>query len=271
VRADAGIILYMQATLTILGSGTSMGVPTLGCECRVCTSTDPRDRRSRPSVAIHWDDHCVLIDTGPDFRAQALREKIRHIDAVFYTHSHADHILGLDDLRPLSFHHPNGHIPLYADNASAQIIERVFDYTFSEETKYPTRARVKMHRLEGHESVEVHGMRFQRVPLIHGNIEVAGFRFGNVAYLTDMNRIPDTSLPLLQGLDIVIIDALRKTPHPSHANVEEALEWIKRIQPRRALFTHISHELLQAEMDEELPPHIRLAYDGLRIPFEIEA
>lgn len=259
----------MQATLTILGSGTSMGVPTLGCDCRVCTSPDPRDRRSRPSVAIQWEDHCVLIDTGPDFRAQALRENIRHIDAVLYTHSHADHILGLDDLRPLSFGHPNGHIPLYADDASARIIEKVFDYTFSAESKYPTRARVKMHRLEDHESVEIHGARFQRIPLMHGDLEVAGFRFGDVAYLTDMNSIPDASLPLLQNLDVVIIDALRITPHPSHANVERALEWIQRLQPRRAWFTHMSHELHHADTENELPPHIRLAYDGLRIPFEI--
>jgi phosphoribosyl 1,2-cyclic phosphate phosphodiesterase len=259
----------MQATLTILGSGTSMGVPTLGCECRVCTSTDPRDRRTRPSIALQWEDHCVLIDTGPDFRTQALRENIQHIDAVFYTHSHADHILGIDDLRPLSFHHRNGHIPLYADDASARIIERVFDYTFSEESNYPTRARVKMHRLEGHESVAVHGVPFQRVPLIHGDVEVAGFRFGDVAYLTDMYSIPDTSLPLLQNLDAVIIDALRITPHPTHANIERAMEWIDRLNPRRAWFTHMSHEILHSEMEDKLPPHIRLAYDGMRLHVEI--
>jgi phosphoribosyl 1,2-cyclic phosphate phosphodiesterase len=259
----------MQATLTILGSGTSMGVPTLGCECRVCTSPDPRDRRSRASVAVQWGDHCILIDTGPDFREQVLREKIRNIDAVFYTHSHADHILGLDDLRPLTFHHPNGHMPLYADEPSARIIEKVFDYTFSAESKYPTRARVKMHRIEGHESVTIHGATFQRIPLIHGEQEVAGFRFGDAAYLTDMNAIPDTSLPLLESLDVVIIDALRKTPHPSHANVNEAMKWIEILKPRRAWFTHMSHDLHHADSESELPPHIRLAYDGLRIPFEL--
>ena len=259
----------MQATLAILGSGTSMGVPTLGCECRVCTSSDPRDNRLRTSAAVQWEDHCVLIDTGPDFREQALREKIRHIDAVLYTHSHADHILGLDDLRPLTFHHPSGHMPLYADDASARIIEKIFDYTFSTESKYPTRARVKMHRLEGRDTVTIHGATFQRVPLIHGEQEVAGFRFGNAAYLTDMNIIPDASLPLLQQLDVLIIDALRKKPHPSHANVDQALHWIDRLQPRRAWFTHISHDLHHADTETELPPHIRLAYDGLRIPIEL--
>jgi phosphoribosyl 1,2-cyclic phosphate phosphodiesterase len=259
----------MQAILTILGSGTSMGVPTLGCECAVCTSPDPRDRRTRPSVAVQWEDHCVLIDTGPDFRTQALRENIRHVDAVFYTHSHADHILGLDDLRPLSFHHPNGHIPLYADDFSARIIEKVFDYTFSAESRYPTRARVKMNRLEGTESVTIQDAIFQRVPLIHGEQEAAGFRFGSAAYLTDMNRIPDGSLPLLQNLDVVIMDALRKKTHPSHANIDEALHWVEVLKPRRAWFTHMSHDLLHAETENELPPHVRLAYDGLRIPFEL--
>src|SRR5579885_1876564 len=213
----------MQATLTILGSGTSMGVPTLGCECRVCTSPDPRDRRGRASVAVQWEDHCVIIDTGPDFREQVLREKIRDIDAVLYTHSHADHILGMDDLRPLTFHHPNGHIALYADDTTARIIEKIFDYTFSAESKYPMRARVKMHRIEGIESVSIHRANFQRIPLLHGGLEVGGFRFGNVAYLTDMNDIPESSLPLLENLDIVIIDALRKTPHPSHASIDEAV------------------------------------------------
>src|ERR1700722_10054682 len=165
-----------------------MGVPTLGCRCRVCTSTDPRDRRTRPSIAVAWEGHRVLIDTGPDFREQALRERINHVDGVFYTHSHADHILGLDDLRPLSFKNQNK-IPLYADDATARVIERVFDYTFDPDSTYPTRARVQMHRLG--ESVAIHGGVFQRIPLTHGEMEIAGFRFGNAAYLTDMSGIPE--------------------------------------------------------------------------------
>jgi phosphoribosyl 1,2-cyclic phosphate phosphodiesterase len=207
-----------------------------------------------------------LIDTGPDFRMQALREGIDHVDAVLYTHSHADHILGLDDLRPLSFKH-KGKIPLYADDAYAKVIERMFDYTFDKNAYYPTRARVEMHRLG--ESVEIEGAVFHRVPLTHGRIEVAGFRFGNAAYLTDMSDIPDRSLPLLRNLDVVILDALRKTPHPSHANLDQALGFVRRLQPRRAWFTHMSHDLSHAETNRELPPHIQLAYDGLRIPFEI--
>jgi phosphoribosyl 1,2-cyclic phosphate phosphodiesterase len=256
----------VQAEITILGSGTSMGVPTLGCTCRVCTSTDPRDNRTRPSIAVAWGEHRVVIDTGPDFRMQALREGITHVDAVLYTHSHADHILGLDDLRPLTFRHP-GKLPLYADELSAAVIERVFDYTFDPNAWYPTRARVAMHRLG--ESVEIEGAMFQRVPLTHGRITVSGFRFGNAAYLTDMNDIPESSMAMLQGLEVVIMDALRKTPHPSHATLEQALALVDRMQPRRAFFTHMSHDLPHVETNNELPQHIQLAHDGLRIPFEI--
>jgi phosphoribosyl 1,2-cyclic phosphate phosphodiesterase len=243
-----------------------MGVPTLGCTCRVCTSTDPRDRRTRPSIAVAWEGHRVVIDTGPDFRMQALREGIDHVDAVLYTHSHADHILGLDDLRPLSFQHKSK-LPLYADDSAARVIERIFDYTFDTEAWYPTRARVEMHRMGP--SVEIAGAVFQRIPLTHGKIEVAGFRFGNAAYLTDMNDIPENSLALLRDLDVVILDALRRTPHPSHATLEQALALVGRMQPRRAFFTHMSHDLSHAETNRELPENIQLSYDGLRIPFEI--
>lgn len=208
----------------------------------------------------------MVIDTGPDFRMQALREGIDYVDAVLYTHSHADHILGLDDLRPLSFKH-QGKLPLYADDGSAKVIERMFDYTFDSRAFYPTRARVEMHRLGG--SVEIEGAVFHRVPLTHGRIEVAGFRFGNAAYLTDLSDIPERSLPLLQNLDVVIIDALRKTPHPSHASLEQAIGFVNRMQARRAYFTHMSHDVHHADTNRELPPNMQLAYDGLRIGFEI--
>lgn len=256
----------MQAEITILGSGTSMGVPSLGCTCQVCTSTDPHNRRTRPSIAVAWAGHRVIIDTGPDFRMQALREGIDHVDAVLYTHSHADHILGLDDLRPLSFKHKSK-IPLYADPAAADVIERIFDYTFDPSALYPARAQVEMHRLG--ESVEIEGATFTRIPLTHGKIEVAGFRFGNAAYLTDMNVIPASSLAMLQNLDVVILDALRRTPHPSHATLEQALGFVDQMRPRRAFFTHMSHDLAHEETNRGLPPHIQLAYDGLRVAFEI--
>jgi phosphoribosyl 1,2-cyclic phosphate phosphodiesterase len=256
----------VQAQILILGSGTSMGVPTLGCTCSVCKSADPRDRRTRPSIAVQWEDHTVLIDTGPDFREQALREGLTRVDAVLYTHSHADHILGLDDLRPLSFKRKEK-IPLYADDEAAKVIERVFQYTFDPEAVYATRARVEMHRLNA--SVEIEGKVFERVPLIHGDIEVAGFRFGNAAYLTDMSDLPEDSLPLLRDLDVLILDALRRKPHPTHATLDRALEFVRLIGPRSAFFTHMSHDLPHEETNSELPEHVRLSYDGLRIPFEI--
>ncbi|HEX6496875.1 MAG TPA: MBL fold metallo-hydrolase [Acidobacteriaceae bacterium] len=251
-----------------------MGVPTLGCSCRVCTSSDPRDQRLRPSIAIEWQDpegssafHRVLIDTGPDFRQQALRFGVRDIDAVFYTHAHADHILGLDDLRPLSFSHRERGMPLYADASTAEVLERVFSYTFSTESTYPTRARVELHRLAG--PVDVAGITFTPVPLLHGRLEVTGYRFGNAAYLTDMNSIPQSSLALLDGVQVVVLDALRPQPHPTHANVADAITWAEKIGARSSWFTHMSHEVMHAEMDPQLPPSIRLAYDGLRIPIEL--
>jgi phosphoribosyl 1,2-cyclic phosphate phosphodiesterase len=262
----------MQASLTSLGSGTSMGVPTLGCDCRVCTSSDSRDFRLRPSAAVVWpspeNSHHVIIDTGPDFRTQAINHRIDNVDAVLYTHSHADHILGMDDLRPLSFKSKE-RIPLYADDHTAAVLESIFAYTFSEDSQYKLRARVQLNRLNGTDSIEIFGARFQRIPLQHGHMETGGYRIGNAAYLTDMNSIPDSSLALLEGVDAVVIDALRERAHPSHANVEEAIAWVDKIGARRAWFTHMSHEILHAEVETTLPPHIRLAYDGLVIPIEI--
>ena len=261
----------MQASLIILGSGTSMGVPTLGCDCPVCTSSDPRDIRLRPSAAVVWptpgDAHHVIIDTGPDFRAQAINHRIDNVDAVLYTHSHADHILGMDDLRPLSFKGKEK-IPLYADDTTAGVLETIFAYTFSEESQYKLRARVQLNRLNGTDSVEIFGAKFQRIPLLNVPMETGGYRIGDAAYLTDMNAIPDSSLALLEGVEVVVIDALRERAHPSHANVAEATAWVDKIGARRAWFTHMSHEILHAEVEANLPPHIRLAYDGLVIPFE---
>ena len=255
----------MNAHILMLGSGTSMGVPTLGCKCRVCTSPDPRDQRTRPSIAVQYQDHIVLIDSGPDFRQQALREGIDHIDAVLYTHAHADHILGLDDLRPLSFQRKEK-IPLYADQATTSVLERMFEYTFSDSNKYPFKARVALHPLE--DVTPLFGINFLRVPLLHGELQTAGFRFGTAAYLTDMSDIPESSYPLLKDLDVLILDALRLTPHPSHANVERALHFVEKIQPKQAYFTHMSHEILHAELEPTMPANVRLSYDGLRIPFE---
>jgi phosphoribosyl 1,2-cyclic phosphate phosphodiesterase len=270
MTSSAYIEKIMQAEIVFLGSGTSMGVPTLGCRCPVCTSSDPRDVRTRPSVAILFRDaekeRCVLIDSGPDFRQQALREHITRVDAVLYTHAHADHILGLDDLRPLSFKDAKK-IPLYADSTTAEVLRTIFNYTFSESSKYPNKARVALHPLEPH--IRLFGADFVTVPLLHGELETNGFRFGAAAYLTDMSDIPEQSFFLLEDLDVLVLDALRRTPHPSHSNLETSLKFIQKIRPRRAYFTHMSHDLGHAETENELPPHVRLAYDGLRIPFEL--
>jgi len=261
----------MQAEITVLGSGTSMGVPTLGCNCHVCTSTDPRNKRTRPSIQISYGGHDVLIDTSVDFRAQALREKLTQIDAVLYTHGHADHILGLDDLRPLTFRFPvTDPMPLYADTATAATIERIFEYTFRKENPYPTRARVKMVVPEGTQwTVDLFGAKFQRIPVMHGDLAIAGYRFGHAAYITDLSTLPDESFALLQGLDVLILNALRREHHPTHSNLANSIALVEELKPRRAWFTHMAHELMHEEVEAELPPYIRLLYDGLRIAFEI--
>ena len=260
----------MQAILTILGSGTSMGVPTLGCSCPVCTSPDPRNRRTRPSIRLEYNDKVVLIDTGQDFHAQALRERITRVDAVLYTHAHADHILGLDDLRPLTFKNPDP-LPLYADDETATTIERIFEYTFRKENRYPTSARVQMHRLSTTPGTQVtlFGAKFERIPVTHGPQTIASYRFGKAAYLTDVSDIPPASMPLLEGLDILILDALRRTPHPSHMHLDKSVELVHKLRPKQAFFTHISHDLDHVDTEAGLRADIRLAFDGQQIPFEI--
>jgi phosphoribosyl 1,2-cyclic phosphate phosphodiesterase len=269
----------MDGLLTFLGTGTSMGVPTLGCHCAVCTSTDPRDRRLRPSVLLRWQEHgrggarerVVVIDTGPDFREQALRNGLTRVDAVLYTHSHADHILGLDDLRPLSFtvFREGAPIPLYATPETTEVLERIYDYTFSPQATYPNRARVQLEPLQ--ERNMVHGVEFVRVPVLHGQKEIVGFRFGRAAYLTDVSAIPESSFALLEGLDLLVLSALRYKPHPSHATVEQAVAWSRRIGARRTWLTHIAHELGHEETNSLLPDGIRLAYDGLSLPVSLGA
>ena len=261
----------MEGRLTFLGTGTSMGVPTLGCRCEVCTSTDPRDRRLRPSVALRWTEDAgrervVLIDTGPDFRSQALQASITRLDAVFYTHSHADHIFGFDDLRPLSFvsYREGAPIPLYASDETRTVMEHVFAYTLAPDATYPTRAKVRIAPLQ--DRISVHGVELIRIPVRHGEMEVAGYRFGDTAYLTDVSEIPESSFALLEGLSTLVLPALRHHPHPSHANLEQAVAWAARIGARQTWFTHIAHELGHEVTNRILPEGVALAYDGLEVP-----
>ena len=257
----------MQATLTVLGSGTSMGVPTIGCDCAVCHSTDPRDRRTRPSVMITYGGRNVLIDTGPDFREQALREQITHDDAVLYTHTHADHILGIDDLRPLSFAHKPGKLPLYATPDAADLLRRMFRYIFDADYKFGGLPQVEMKPIEG--PVALFGACFEPVTVIHGETPILAFRFGSAAYLTDHSDVPAGSLDQLRNLDILFLDALRYKPHPTHSTVDQALNIVNEVKPKRAFFTHICHDLPHEVTNATLPPGVQLAYDGMKLEFEI--
>ena len=270
----------MQGELTFLGTGTSMGVPTLGCRCAVCTSADPRDRRLRPSILLRWEEtqsdpnepareRVVLIDTGPDFREQALRTGLTRVDAVLYTHGHVDHVFGLDDLRPLSFtvFREGSPIALYASEETSEVLTRVFDYTFSPDSTYPNRARVELNPLQAVNTV--FGVDFLRVPICHGRLGIVGYRFGKVAYLTDVSEIPEESFALLEGLDHLILSALRHKPHHNHLTLAQARVLAERIQARQTWFTHIAHELGHAETSRSLPPQMQMAWDGLSFPVEL--
>ena len=257
----------MKATLTVLGSGTSMGVPTIGCDCAVCHSDDPRDKRTRPSVLIEYNDRAVLIDTTPDFREQAIREKIRRLDAVLYTHTHADHLLGIDDLRPLSFLHKPGRLPLYAHPEAAEFIRNMFRYIFDGNYKFGGLPQVEMKTMEG--PLELFGARFEPIKIIHGDADIYGFRFGSAAYLTDHSEIPESALAKLKGLDVLFLDALRYKPHPTHSTVEHSLQTVERLKPKRAFFTHICHDLGHEATNAQLPDNVRLSYDGMKLEFEI--
>jgi phosphoribosyl 1,2-cyclic phosphate phosphodiesterase len=252
--------------ITVLGSGTSVGVPMIGCHCAVCRSQDPRDKRLRPSVHIRLGDRGVLIDTTPDFRYQALRAQIDRVDAILFTHSHADHVMGLDDVRPFNFRQ-GGVIPIHGSQETIGAIRRSFPYIFDEQSSESSRPRLVTHIFDT-APFDLLGVEFQPIRLRHGKGTVYGFRFGRAAYLTDHSEIPEESMELLCGLDVLFLDALRHRPHPTHSTVERSLESVQKLAPRRAFFTHICHDLGHARTEESLPPHVRLAYDGLEIDVE---
>lgn len=242
-----------------------MGVPTLGCNCSVCHSENPRDRRTRCSILLSAGGRNVVIDTSPDFRSQALREGIGRLDAVVYTHGHADHILGLDDIRPFNILQ-KGDIPVYASDETLAILRRTFAYIFEPANGSSTRPGIELHPIEG--SFNPFGLpdapcELLPIPALHGPTNVLGFRVGRTAYLTDFSAVPEDSKRLLVGLDDLILDALRYKPHPMHSNVEQSLALIAQLQPRRAWFTHIAHDLPHEETNRSLPEHVKLAYDGL--------
>ncbi len=249
-----------------------MGVPTLGCACRVCKSDDPHDKRLRPSLLISRDGHNVVIDTTPDFRQQALRVGLDRLDAILLTHGHADHILGFDDIRPFNIRQRSA-MPVYSNEETFRIIRRVFAYVFDDKPTLSTVPSVTLKAIQS--PVELLGVPFIPVPLLHGEMEVLGFRFGRAAYLTDFSKIPDSSLALLEGLDELVLDALRDVPHPMHQTVEQALALIQQLKPRRAWFTHIAHDLPHAATNARLAEmgfrHVQLAYDGLEFEVQVDA
>ena len=252
--------------ITVLGSGTSVGVPTIGCTCKVCRSTDPHDNRLRPSVLVSWDGHNVLIDTTPDFRQQVLRAGVSHIDAILYTHAHADHIMGLDDVRPFNYRQP-GSIPIYGSPETIGAIRRCFSYIFDTKRSESSLPKIEAREFNG-APIDVHGIEFLPIRLAHGSGTSYGFRFRNAAYLTDHSDIPEESLALLRGLDVLFLDALRYKPHPTHSTVNRSLDWVRLLEPKRAFFTHICHDLGHERAESMLPPHVRLAYDGLEVSVE---
>lgn len=244
-----------------LGTGTSHGVPMIGCDCDVCRSSDPRDTRFRPSVYLTLDDDTrVLIDATPDLRSQALAHDIRRVDALVVTHAHADHIMGLDEIRRYN-HMTKRAMPVFADARTADGIRRTFGYAFSEIAAGGGVPQVDLRLIDG--PFQVGAAEVVPVPIRHGQWHILGFRFGRFAYLTDCNDVPAASRPLLEGLDVLVLDALRRRAHPTHFTLSEAIATAKEIGARQTYFTHIAHDLGHAATSAELPPGMALAYDGL--------
>ncbi|HWI16809.1 MAG TPA: MBL fold metallo-hydrolase [Vicinamibacterales bacterium] len=258
----------MKARVTVLGSGTSHGVPMIGCSCDVCHSADPRDRRMRSSIYVDVDaGPKVLVDTSTDFRQQALTHGLRRVDAILFTHSHADHVMGLDDSRRFS-QMQKGAIPCYADALTVDALRKQFYYVFDPAPEMGGGLpQIELNVVNGPFSVS--GLAVQPVPLMHGKRQILGFRFGDFAYLTDTNHLPEPAWPLLAGVKTLILDALRHRPHPTHFTVAEALTVVERLAPQQTYLTHICHDLPHVATNESLPMGVELAFDGLT--FEIDA
>ena len=247
--------------ITILGSGTSTGVPMVGCHCRVCTSSDPKDRRTRASLLVEHTGHHILVDTSTDLRKQAIRTQIPRIDAVLFTHAHADHIHGIDDLRGFHFIHQRV-IPCYGSEETIETIASNFSYIFKGMAVAGYAPLLEPHVAAA--QFCLFGCSIVPIPLLHGTMPATGYRFNNTAYLTDCSAIPDPSLAKLAGLELLIIDALRYTPHPNHFNIEGALKIVEKLRPQRAVLTHLTHEVPYRDRGK-LPAGVEFAYDGMRL------
>jgi phosphoribosyl 1,2-cyclic phosphate phosphodiesterase len=245
--------------ITIMGSGTSTGVPMVGCDCPVCTSEEPRDKRSRASILICYDDRTILIDTSTDLRAQALRHHIKCIDAVLFTHAHADHVNGIDDLRGFHFLHKKI-IPCFASRKTLETLQSGFSYIFNEHDSSGYTPLLVAHEIST--AFELFGQTIIPIPLLHGKTSSLGYRSGNFAYLTDCSAIPEQSLELLQGVELLVIDGLRWIEHPFHFNISGAIAAARQIRAPRTILTHLTHQIAYSE-ENKLPPGFELAYDGM--------
>lgn len=253
--------------ITILGSGTSHGIPVIGCDCAVCHSTDSRNQRMRPSLWIETNQVSVVIDATPDFRFQALRARIRRVDAVVLTHTHADHFMGLDDLRVFT-ERQKMRLPVYGSTGALKDVERVFPYALVENPSWPTMPRFTLQVINPGEPLTIGDLHIQAVTLPHGRGTVLGFIFnGQFAYLTDCHTVPAEVVAAVKGLPVVVLDALRHRPHPTHMTIAQACEAAAQIGAGTTYFTHLCHEVDHATIERELPASIRLAYDGLVVEF----
>jgi len=251
--------------IVFLGSGTSLGVPTIGCPCEVCTSTNPLNKRTRPSLLVSIRDINLVIDTSSDFRQQAIRERLNKINAVLYTHAHADHILGLDDLRPYNYFQ-RMHIPCFGNQTTMDYICKMFGYVFTDPQPGGSIPRIEPRIVSG--PFQVEGINIHPLPVLHGKIAVNGYRIGNLSYITDCSEIPDSTYDLLLGTTVLVLGVLRHEPHPTHLSVGKAMEIIQRVRPKQTLFTHLSHDFDHDRANAELPENVNLSYDGLT--FEME-
>lgn len=247
--------------LTILGTGTSMGVPVIGCRCAVCSSPDPHNKRLRTSALLEIDGLNLLFDAGPDLRQQALAAGLARIDAVLLTHAHADHVAGLDDLRPLNFAQRSA-IPLYGTARTLAFIRERFGYAFTNSSEGSTRPALELVEIDGQTAFQIGGVTVTPFDVLHGTWTITGFRIGGLGYVTDASTIPTASLAHLRDLDVLVLNALRTTPHPTHLSLNEALTLIDELRPRRALLVHMTHDMEHETINATLPDHVRLAHDG---------
>ncbi|MFN0203638.1 MAG: MBL fold metallo-hydrolase [Bacteroidia bacterium] len=250
--------------LTFLGTGTSQGIPVIGCDCEVCHSDNPQDNRTRVSVMVENEGTCIVVDVGPDFRQQMLRTKTRKIDAVLITHEHNDHVIGLDDLRPFNFRQ-GFDMPIFTSIRVLEDLKQRFAYTFAERL-YPGAPRFDWRLIDENSHFKIQHIDIQCIGIMHGELPILGFRFGDIAYCTDVKSIAQSELEKLKNLEVLILSALHHENHHSHLSLMQALDLVKVIQPKRTLLTHMSHNLGKAvDINAQLPPNIQFAYDGLEI------